>query len=68
MSKNNSSPYNRVIVEVDRIADVLTGTDDVENPSGNRLADSLQRIADHIEGGGAVGGVLRIRPRALLLM
>lgn len=56
MSKNNSSPYNRVIVEVDRIADVLTGTDDVENPSGNRLADSLQRIADHIEGGGAVGG------------
>ena len=44
-----SGPYDRKIAEVDRIADVLTGKTEVDNPTGNRLCDSLERIADYLE-------------------
>jgi len=44
-----SGPFDRKIAEVDRIADALTGSDEVDNPTGNRLCDSLTRIADYLE-------------------
>ena len=58
MSKLFSGPFNRNITEIDRIADALTGTDDVESPTGNRVADSLSRIADFFEDNKVVGGVV----------
>ncbi len=48
---NNSGPFDRKVELLDKIADLLTGTDDLENPTGNRLNDSLQRIAEAIENG-----------------
>lgn len=54
---NNSGPFDRKVELVDKIADLLTGTDDLEKPTGNRLNDSLQRIAEAIEKGDInVGG------------
>ena len=56
MSTIFSGPFHRNITEIDRIADALTGTDDVEAPTGNRAADSLSRIADFFENNKVVGG------------
>lgn len=60
---NNSGPFDRKVELLDKIADLLTGTDDLENPTGNRVNDALERIADAIEngdlnigGGGSDGG------------
>ena len=50
-----SGPFNRVVTAVDRIADVFT-EDKPEDASGNRLADSLERIAEAAEDGRICGG------------
>jgi len=47
MGKDYSGPKDRLITEIDRIADALSGVDEVNNPTGDRLRDSLKRIADY---------------------
>ena len=48
-----SKPFSREVELIDRIADAITGTDEVKHPSGNRVNDSLQRIAEYVEDKGS---------------
>ena len=52
MSENYSGPFNRRTKAIDRIADALYGSDKPEDASGDRVADSLERIASSAENGG----------------
>ena len=69
MSTTYSGPFDRKVELIDKIADILTDTDEITIPTGNRLCDALQRIADYLEAeaeasssdsssGGGVAGLL----------
>ena len=49
MSTTYSGPFDRKVELIDKIADILTDTDEITTPTGNRLCDALQRIADYLE-------------------
>ena len=47
-----SGPYSRLIAAIDRLADVLTGEDNIDDSTGNRMADRVEQIADFFESEG----------------
>ena len=49
-----SGPYSRQTEMLDRIADAITGTDELENTTGNRALDSLERLAVWFETHGGI--------------
>lgn len=49
-----SGPYSRQTEMIDRIADAITGTDELEKPTGNRALDSLERLAVWFETHGGI--------------
>lgn len=51
-----AGPFNRKTFNIDRIADAITGTDELENPTGSRSNDSLERLADYFEEHGGIPG------------
>ena len=51
-----SGPYNRKILLLDRIADAITSTDDLDKPTGSRENDSLERLATFFEEHGGIPG------------
>ena len=49
-----SGPYSRQTEMLDRIADAITKTDEIEHPTGNRALDSLERLAVWFEAHGGI--------------
>lgn len=51
---NYSGPYLRQVTLLDRIADAITGKDDLDNPTGVRSLDALERLAIWFEEHGGI--------------
>lgn len=49
-----SGPYSRQTEMIDRIADAITGTDELQKPTGSRALDSLERLAVWFETHGGI--------------
>ena len=50
-----SGPFDRRTTAIDRIADALCGPENPEDGTGNRITDSLERIATAVENGSGGG-------------
>lgn len=51
-----TGPFDRKTILIDRIADAITSTDDLEKPTGSRTNDSLERLAVYFEEHGGIPG------------
>ena len=49
-----SGPFNRQTDLLDRIADAITGSDELDKPTGSRALDSLERLAIWFEAHGGI--------------
>lgn len=49
-----SGPFDRKTILIDRIADAITATDDLESPTGSRTNDSIERLAIYFEDYGGI--------------
>jgi len=53
---NYSGPFDRKTILIDRIADAITSTDDLDSPTGSRANDSLEQLAIYFEDHGGIPG------------
>ena len=55
-----AGPYSRQTYELDRIADAITHSDELENATRSRSNDALQRLADYFEENDGIPGAKKV--------